>query len=368
MTADRTPIHLTCVVGTRPNFVKIAAILEAARNRFRFVTRLVHTGQHFSLAMSEAFFADLQLKNPDVNLGVSGGSQCAQTAAIMKSLEHEFAANRPDIVLVVGDVNSTLAAALVASKMRIRLAHVEAGLRSFDRSMPEEINRLVTDILADYLFASEPSGVRNLQAEGISKERIFFVGNVMIDTLLRFRGSAENSDILDRLGLKPNAYALLTLHRPSNVDAATRLMELIKMLEAAADTIPLVFPVHPRTRAVIDDAAIITERMIVTEPLGYLDFLKLQSKARVVLTDSGGVQEETTILGVPCLTLRNNTERPATIEEGTNRLVGTEPEKILTAFRESLDDSSERHPRRPQLWDGKAAARVLDLLEKHSVL
>ena len=356
-------IRLTCVVGARPNFIKMAAILKAAASRPRFETRLIHTGQHFSPGMSHTFFEELKLREPDVHLGAGGGSQVQQTAEILQRLEPELASQRPDVLVVVGDVNSTLAAALAAAKLGIPVAHVEAGLRSFDRSMPEEVNRVVTDALSDYLFASEPSGVENLRAEGVSDERIFLVGNVMIDTLLRFREQAAGSDVQKRLGVEPKGYVVVTLHRPSNVDEASRLSRLIDALRDVSERWPVVFPVHPRTRKVIESAAIETAGMILCEPLGYLDFLRLQSEARLVLTDSGGIQEETTVLGVPCLTVRRNTERPITIAEGTNRLIGTDPETIVPAVDELLAGPPAAKSA-PALWDGDAAGRVLDVLEQ----
>ncbi len=355
-------MKITCVVGARPNFIKMAAIVQELRRRPRFSLRLVHTGQHFSPDMSDSFFADLELSQPDLNLGAGGGSQTQQTAQIMLALEGEFEQNRPGLVLVVGDVNSTMAAALVAAKLEIPIAHVEAGLRSFDRSMPEEINRVVTDVLADWLFVSEPSGVRNLVAEGIPERKIHLVGNVMIDTLLRFRGKAAGSDILNRLGIATGKYAVVTLHRPSNVDDPARLGSLLDMLCALSRRIPVVFPVHPRTRQRIPAEGFSESRLILTAPLSYLDFLRLMSEARLVLTDSGGIQEETTILHVPCLTLRENTERPITLERGTNKLVGTDPACILPVALAALEDKSEQGAI-PDLWDGKAAARILDVLE-----
>jgi UDP-N-acetylglucosamine 2-epimerase (non-hydrolysing) len=355
-------VNITCVVGARPNFIKMAAIVQELRQRPCFCSRLVHTGQHFSPDMSDRFFADLELPQPDANLCAGGGSQTQQTAQIMVALEGEFEENRPDLLLVVGDVNSTLAAALVAAKLEIPIAHVEAGLRSFDRRMPEEINRVVTDALADYLFVTEPSGVRNLLAEGIPHGRIHLVGNVMIDTLLRFRSKAAQSDVLSRLGIAPGRYAVSTLHRPSNVDDPAKLNSLLCMLNELSRRIPVVFPVHPRTRQRIQVDDFSQSHLILTAPLSYLDFLRLMSEARLVLTDSGGIQEETAILQVPCLTLRENTERPVTLECGTNKLVGVDPACILRAANAALEEPPGRS-RIPELWDGKAAGRILDLLE-----
>ena len=357
------PIRLTCVVGARPNFIKMAAILDAVDARPALEAQLIHTGQHFSPEMSQTFFEELKLREPDVHLGSGGGSQTQQTAEIMRRIESQLASGQPDALVVVGDVNSTLASTLVAAKLGLPVAHVEAGLRSFDRSMPEEVNRVVTDVLSDYLFVSEPSGVENLRAEGVPEERVFLVGNVMIDTLLRFRERAANSDVHQRLGLEPHQYAVATLHRPSNVDDAARLNSLMQALREVATRLPVVFPVHPRTKKVIEHATIDTSGLTVCPPLGYLDFLHLQSQARVVVTDSGGIQEETTVLGVPCLTVRDNTERPITISEGTNRLIGTNYGDIAPAVDAVLAEPSSSGPA-PALWDGKAADRILDVLEQ----
>jgi UDP-N-acetylglucosamine 2-epimerase (non-hydrolysing) len=354
---------IACIVGARPNFMKIAPIWEKLKDRPYFRGRLIHTGQHSSPEMSDAFFRDLELPQPDEHLGISPGSQIAQAAAIMTALEASFLEDRPDLVLVVGDVTSTLAAALVAAKMQIPLAHVEAGLRSFDRSMPEEMNRILTDAIAQYLFVSEPSGVRNLRAEGVADERIFFVGNVMIDTLLRCRQRASQSDVLDRIGVRPQAYALATLHRPSNVDDPDRLKKMAGILAAIAERLPVIFPVHPRTRARIEADHLTSPGLLLRPPMGYVEFLRLMSDARLVLTDSGGIQEETTILNIPCLTLRENTERPVTVECGTNQLVGTEPGQVLAAAREVLAKTTSP-PRAPELWDGKASSRILDILDE----
>lgn len=355
--------QISAIVGARPNFVKMAPILEEARRRSEFECRLVHTGQHYSPEMSKTFFDELGMPAPDVNLEIGSGSHTAQTAGVMLRLEAEWTERRPDLALVVGDVNSTVAAALVASKLGIRVAHVEAGLRSFDRRMPEETNRLVTDILSDFLFASEPSGVANLRAEGVPQEKIFLVGNVMIDTLHKFRDKAAKTVVLERLGLTSKRYAVTTLHRPSNVDATEQLVALVNMLAELARHLPIVFPVHPRTRERMERAGLLKPGLILTEPLGYLEFLKLTSEARLVLTDSGGIQEETTILQVPCLTMRENTERPITIEQGTNRLVGTDPQRILQAALDTLAAPPPSLPP-PQFWDGKASGRILDVLER----
>ena len=356
-------VKITCVVGARPNFMKIAAVTRELERRPHFSLRLVHTGQHYSPEMSESFFEDLEIPKPDINLGLGGGSHTEQTAGIMLSLEREFQASRPDLVMVVGDVNSTMAAALVAAKLNIPIAHVEAGLRSFDRSMPEEINRLVTDVLSDFLFVSEPSGVENLVAEGVPRHKIHFVGNVMIDTLLRFQAKAAKSSVLERNGLNPKGYAVVTLHRPSNVDDPSRLRALIEMLETLAEHTPVVFPVHPRTQERVPAGKGARKNLMLCPPLGYLDFIKLVSEARIVLTDSGGIQEEATILRVPCLTLRENTERPVTIHQGTNRLVGTDPKCILDAAISAIREGPRQVPA-PELWDGRASTRIMDILER----
>jgi UDP-N-acetylglucosamine 2-epimerase (non-hydrolysing) len=360
-------MKIACIVGARPNFVKMAALLEEFRRRPAMECRLIHTGQHYTPEMSRSFFDELELHEPDVNLEVGSGSSVWQMAEVMKRLEPVLLEWRPDMLVVVGDVTSTAAAALVAVKLGIPVAHVEAGLRSFDRAMPEEMNRLVTDVVSSLLFTTEPSGGRNLQAEGIPPERIFFVGNVMIDTLLRFRARAEQTEVLERLGLDGGGYAVATLHRPSNVDRSESLAGLLAALSEIGRTLPVVFPVHPRTAQMLRTAGLDTSGIRIVEPLGYLDFLHLMSRARLVLTDSGGIQEETTILQVPCLTLRHNTERPVTIERGTNRLVGTDPQLILSAAREALA-SPLPTGRIPELWDGAASHRIADVLEQFTPL
>jgi UDP-N-acetylglucosamine 2-epimerase (non-hydrolysing) len=342
--------------------MKMAPILQEMSCRPHFEPRLIHTGQHYSPEMSDNFFRDLGMPEPGVNLEVGSGSHTMQTSVVMQRLEPVFQEGRPDLALVVGDVNSTMAAALVAAKLGIKLAHVEAGLRSFDRTMPEEINRMVTDAISDFLFCSEPSGVANLRHEGVPEARISLVGNVMIDTLLKSRQRASESPVLDTLGLKPRGYALATLHRPSNVDDPEHFADLVRMLSQLARRLPVVFPIHPRSRARLESLGLPHDGITLTGPQGYFDFLKLMSEARVVLTDSGGIQEETTILQVPCLTLRENTERPATIEQGTNRLVGTDPGTVLRCAMEALD--APVAARKPELWDGKASIRILDVLER----
>jgi UDP-N-acetylglucosamine 2-epimerase (non-hydrolysing) len=352
---------IACVVGARPNFMKIAPILAELERQGNFQPCLIHTGQHSSPEMSAAFFRDLEIREPDISLGISGGSSNEQAARVMLALEPLFTTSRPDLVLVVGDVNATAAAALVAAKMNLPLAHVEAGLRSFDRTMPEEINRIVTDSLSQFVCTTEPGAAANLRREGIPRERIYFCGNVMIDTLLRFRERAAGSPIVADLGLERGRYALVTLHRPSNVDDADKLRELLGMLDCLAERIPVIFPVHPRTRNSMAVHGIEARRVRLISPQSYIDFLALMSSARLVLTDSGGIQEETTILGVTCLTLRENTERPVTIEQGTNRLAGTDPRAIFEAAEEALA-APPANPRRPALWDGQAAKRIVETL------
>ncbi len=354
-------MRLACIVGARPNFVKMAALVHEIQGRPVLECRLIHTGQHYSPEMSQSFFDELEIPPPDVNLEVGPGSAIAQTAEILQRLEPVLRDAAPDVVVVVGDVNSTLAGALAASKLGLKLAHVEAGLRSFDRTMPEEINRVLTDSISDLLFVTEPSGESNLLAEGVPREKIFLVGNVMIDTLLRFRAKAERSEVLNRLGLEPGGYAVVTLHRPSNVDHVGSLHRLAGALREIARALPVVFPVHPRTAQALGAAGVDLSGLRLVPPQGYLDFLCLMSRARLVLTDSGGIQEETTVLQVPCLTLRHNTERPVTVDQGTNRLVGTDPEVIVAAARQALAAPLPAG-RVPELWDGHAAGRILDII------
>jgi UDP-N-acetylglucosamine 2-epimerase (non-hydrolysing) len=359
-------VKLVNVVGARPNLMKIAPLMEAYAEHGGFEALLVHTGQHYDANMSELFFRQLGIPVPDLNLGVGSASHAVQTAEIMKAFEPVLLEHRPDAVVVVGDVNSTIACGLVAVKLGVRLVHVEAGLRSFDRSMPEEINRVLTDAISDVLLCTESSGVENLLREGVARERIHLVGNVMIDTLRRHEARARESRILEELGLAEGGYAVLTLHRPSNVDDRGVLSGLLDGIEAVLADMPVVFPAHPRTREKIR-ALGLGERVAglaalrVVDPLGYLDFLKLMASARLVLTDSGGIQEETTILGVPCLTLRENTERPITVEMGSNRIVGCDAGAIRAAYRE-IRAGARGGARIPPLWDGKAARRIADLL------
>jgi UDP-N-acetylglucosamine 2-epimerase (non-hydrolysing) len=362
---------LVCLVaGARPNFVKVAPLDRAFRRSGLFRVRLVHTGQHYDDAMSGSFFRDLGMSAPDASLNVGSGSHAAQTARVLDAFEQDLLAHEPDLVVVVGDVNSTSACALAAAKMhypdgrRPRVAHVEAGLRSFDRGMPEEINRIVTDSIADYLFVTEPSGADNLSREGHPLERVFLVGNVMIDTLLSQAARARARGAWRGFGMTHQAYGVVTLHRPSNVDDPCRLLELAAGLESAAASLPLIFPVHPRTRARLDEAgAGGFRRLVMCDPLPYIDCLSLLAGARAVITDSGGIQEETTVLGVPCLTLRDTTERPITITHGTNRLIGSHPAAILREL-ETVLSSPMPNVAAPPLWDGRAAERIVDILER----
>ncbi len=355
-----------CVAGARPNFLKIGPLMDAFARLSSVSASLVHTGQHYDRNMSESFFDELGIPDPVVNLGVGSGTHAAQTAAIIERFEPVVLKYRPDVVIVVGDVNSTIACGMVAAKLGIRLAHVEAGLRSFDRTMPEEINRVLTDAIADLLFCSEQSGVDNLETEGVSAEKIHLVGNVMIDSLVRHRDKAEKSTVLNRLDLKAGGYAVLTLHRPSNVDELGVFGGVLDALDVIQREIPIVFPVHPRTRASMESSSL-GERIAkmpglrVIDPVGYLDFMRLMMSARAVLTDSGGVQEETTFLGIPCLTLRENTERPVTVEMGTNTIVGRNPDKIVAAFRKISGDE-KLESKIPPLWDGHAAERIASIV------
>ena len=356
------------VVGARPNFMKVAPIVDAMKRREHEFTPLVlHTGQHYDAMMSDAFFRDLGLPEPDLFLNVGSGTHAAQTAAVMERFEPVVLQEKPDWVLVVGDVNSTLACALVCSKLGIKVAHVEAGLRSRDRTMPEEINRLLTDQIADLLFTPSPDADENLRAEGIPDERIRFVGNIMIDSLMKQLERAKESTIRSSLGVAEKDYAVLTLHRPSNVDNRETLGRILDSLEDIAQRLPIIFPLHPRTRKTIAEFGLAgrieaIKSLSLIDPLGYLDFLRLYSGARLVLTDSGGIQEETTVLGIPCLTLRENTERPITVEMGTNTIVGTDRKRITGAAFAALNNSATQNHRVPPLWDGQTAGRILDAL------
>ena len=351
-------MRIICVAGARPNYMKVKPVMDALEDG-RAEVILVHTGQHYDPAMNDVFFADLGIRKPDHFLQVGSASHAVQTGKVMAAFEPLVAELRPDAVVVVGDVNSTVGCALVTAKSGALLAHVEAGLRSRDWTMPEEINRVVTDRVSDYLFAPSPDAVDNLRAEGYREDQIYLAGNVMVDTLLANLDRALASDVLARLGLSRGEYALVTLHRPANVDDPAVLAALLPALDEVARLCPLVLPAHPRAAARLR-AAGVSGRVRVIPPAGYLDFIALQASARIVLTDSGGVQEETTVLGVPCLTLRDNTERPITLTEGTNQLVGRDPGRIVAAARQVL--ASPPAPRRPALWDGRAGQRVADAL------
>lgn len=358
-------MRISLVAGARPNFMKVAPIVNALKRRGHADWFLVHTGQHYDSALSEVFFKELGLPAPDIWLGVGSGSHAEQTARVMAGFERVCFERRPDLVVGVGDVNSTMAAALVAAKLCIPVAHVEAGLRSGDRTMPEEINRLVTDLLSDYLFTTSEDAGGNLLREGIADERIHFVGNVMVDSLLEHLPAARGRDTLKRFGLSenggsPQPYAVLTLHRPSNVDSDETFGEIMGAVEELSTRLPIVFPVHPRTAAKAR-ARQATGRVRIIEPLGYLDFLALTASASLVLTDSGGLQEETTILNVPCLTLRENTERPITITHGTNVLAGTSRRGIVDAADRAIA-GGRKHVAPPPLWDGHAAERIVEVL------
>ncbi|HID61192.1 MAG TPA: UDP-N-acetylglucosamine 2-epimerase (non-hydrolyzing) [Anaerolineae bacterium] len=370
------------VVGARPNFMKIAPVIEEmARYPEQFQQVLVHTGQHYDDNMSRVFFEDLRIPKPDLYLGVGSGSHAEQTARIMVEFEKVVSGKRPDLVVVVGDVNSTMACAIVAAKLWVPVAHVEAGLRSFDRRMPEEINRLVTDALSDYLFTTCRDANENLRQEGIPEEKIFFAGNVMIDTLLKHKERASDLGVPEQYGLEIGKYAVVTLHRPSNVDEPTVLKGILEALGEIAKRVPVIFPAHPRTQQRIKEFGLAdlvkSSRLPVAksssreqeskawlvEPLGYLEFLGLMADARLVLTDSGGIQEETTILGVPCLTLRENTERPITVAEGTNLIVGSRKERIVAEALRILE-SGGKAGRVPELWDGRAAERIVQVIRQ----
>ncbi len=352
-------MRLAVIAGARPNFVKVAPLLRAARGA-GWDARLVHTGQHYDVAMSASFFTDLDIPEPDANLEVGSGSHAEQTARIMDRFETWLDDNPVDAVVVVGDVNSTVACALVAAKALVPLAHVEAGLRSFDRTMPEEVNRLVVDALATWLLTPSGDADENLRHEGVHPSRVFRVGNIMVDSLFYAVERSARSDVLTRLGLDGD-FGLVTLHRPALVDDPARLAGIVDVLAIISRDLPLVFPVHPRTRAGIAELPVdIPPTLQLCDPLGYLDFVHLEASAKLVLTDSGGVQEETTCLGIPCLTLRPTTERPITVTEGTNRVVGMDPPRVLEAARETLGRPVE--PRRPDLWDGHTSERVLQAL------
>jgi UDP-N-acetylglucosamine 2-epimerase (non-hydrolysing) len=356
-------LHL--IAGARPNFMKIAPIIHAIhdvqKNGANINYRLIHTGQHYDEKMSDTFFQELNIPTPDSNLGCGGGSQAEQTAAIMIAYEKELMNNSADLVVVVGDVTSTMACSIVAKKLFTKVAHVEAGIRSFDLSMPEEINRIVTDSLADFFFTTTELAGKNLEDNGAIKENIFLVGNVMIDTLLSNQHRFKKPAIWSKLQLQPELYFVLTLHRPSNVDESEKLKTVIQNIVSNVNGLPVIFPIHPRTAILFHELDIRADNLFIVEPLGYLEFNYLVERAKAVITDSGGITEETTIMHVPCLTLRDNTERPETVTIGTNELIGTNPENIKPAL-EKIFEGTWKKGSIPELWDGNAAKRIVEIL------
>ncbi len=363
------------IVGARPNFMKIAPLMAEYSKHPEIDPILVHTGQHYDEKMSDLFFRQLGIPEPDINLGIGSASHAVQTAEIMKAFEPICLEHKPDAVLVVGDVNSTIACGLVAVKLGIKLIHVEAGLRSGDRAMPEEINRVLTDSISDLLFCTEQSGVDNLLAEGVSKDKIHMVGHVMIDTLLKNLEKSQQSNILSEIqsqfGVNGDSFAVLTMHRPSNVDDPVVFSRILDALEVIQNDMPIIFPMHPRTRKNITGTNLGNRidgmtNLHLLDPIGYLDFLKLTSSAKLVLTDSGGIQEETTVLKIPCITLRENTERPITAEMGSNQVVGTDTQKILHAYQNATS-GNWRDPQVPPLWDGKASERIVKILSDNQL-
>ncbi|MFH1975760.1 MAG: UDP-N-acetylglucosamine 2-epimerase (non-hydrolyzing) [Pseudomonadota bacterium] len=362
-------IKIICVCGARPNFMKIAPIMREFKENGNFHTLLVHTGQHYDQKMSQLFFEELNIPKPDINLDVGSGSHAVQTAEVMKRFEPVVLDFKPDYVLVVGDVNSTIACGLVAVKLGVKLVHVEAGLRSFDRTMPEEINRLLTDSISDLLFVTEQSGIDNLKNEGVNSDKVHLVGNVMIDTLLANKEKAEKSDILKKMGLKKKGFAVITLHRPGNVDDMNNLGKIISAFEVIQKDLKLVFPIHPRTKKNIEGSSLQSwvdamPNLMLLEPVGYLDFIKLMANAALVMTDSGGIQAETTILNVPCITLRETTECPITLSEGTNQLVTLTTDNILKAYSHLREINFNVSGKLPRLWDGLAARRIAEIIQR----
>jgi UDP-N-acetylglucosamine 2-epimerase (non-hydrolysing) len=368
-------LRIMSIVGARPNMMKVAPLLAEFRLHEEIDPVLVHTGQHYDYSMSQVFFDQLRVPPPDYNLGVGSGTHYGQTAEIIRKFGELLQHDRPDMVLVAGDVNSTFACALVAAKEKIPVAHLEAGLRSFDRSMPEEINRILTDALADLLFTTEESANLNLANEGVAPDKVFFVGNLMIDSLVKALKIAPRPRLRAELGLGDRAYAVLTLHRPSNVDHADQLGRTLEAVAELAHQVPVIFPAHPRTSQTIETAGLRAARpweggplpaagLWMMPPASYLDFLDLMQHAVMVITDSGGVQEETTYLGVPCLTYRDSTERPVTVSLGTNRVVGCDPDHLLRSALEVLEQPQYNGSPRPPLWDGQTAARIVDILKQ----
>lgn len=361
-------MKLTIIAGARPNFMKIAPIIHAIKNtqqvEKKIEYRLVHTGQHYDQKMSETFFQELNIPEPDLNLGCGGGTQAEQTAAIMVAFEKELLANPTDLVVVVGDVTSTMACSIVAKKLSTKVAHVEAGIRSWDLTMPEEINRMVTDALSDYYFTTTELANKNLKNIGAADNQIFFVGNVMIDTLLANQHRFEKPAIFEQLDLKEKEYLMLTLHRPANVDEADKLKALMAEIVSNVNNLPVVFPIHPRTAKIFTDLGIKADNLHIVDPMGYLEFNYMVKHSKAVITDSGGITEETTVMGVPCITLRDNTERPETITIGTNELIGTNPEAIKPTL-EKLFAGKWKEGGVPELWDGKAAERIVEVLSSY---
>ena len=357
--------HITLIAGARPNFMKIAPLIHAIQKVQQegkdLQYRLVHTGQHYDRQMSETFFEELNIPKPDVNLGCGGGTQAEQTAAIMVAFEKDLMKHPTDLVLVVGDVTSTMACSIVAKKLCVKVAHVEAGIRSWDLTMPEEINRMVTDSLADYFFTTSEVANTNLRNAGVSEDKIHFVGNVMIDTLLANRSRFIKPSVYDELNLQPQSYLTLTMHRPANVDEAEKLRRLMSEIVNNVHGLPVVFPIHPRTAKIFNDLGICDDNLHIVEPLGYLEFNYLVERSKAVITDSGGITEETTVMGVPCITLRDNTERPETCTIGTNELIGTNPDHIKPAL-EKLFAGQWKKGGIPPLWDGHAAERIVKVL------
>lgn len=358
-------MKINLIAGARPNFMKIAPIIDAIKQRQKeghnITYRLIHTGQHYDKKMSGDFFEQLGIPDPDVNLEAGGGTQAEQTAAIMVRYERELIENRPDLVVVVGDVTSTMACAIAAQKLSIKVAHVEGGIRSGDWTMPEEINRLVTDSISNYFFTTSNVANVNLLNSGVENSRIFFVGNTMIDTLLKNIPRLTKPELWSKLNLEEKRYIVMTLHRPANVDNLDQLKELINTIIISSKGLPLVFPVHPRTAKMLEQIGVKAQNLHLIEPLGYLEFNYLVKNAKAVITDSGGITEETTVLGIPCMTLRDNTERPETITEGTNELLGTNPKAIPAAFDRLLSGNWKKGGI-PELWDGKTAERIVDHL------
>ena len=359
--------QLALIVGARPNFMKAAPLIEAIRSKHRMTARLIHTGQHFDVNMSQVFFNQLGMSEPDVYFDIHGGSQAEQVGRVILALEKEFSKQQPHMVVVFGDVNSTVAAAVTANKLGLPLAHVEAGLRSFDRSMPEEHNRIVTDMLSDLLFTPSEDADENLHREGVAAKRIFHVGNIMVDSLLRFKAAAESREAWKKFRVEPNTYGLVTLHRPSNVDDEKTLGDIAAAMIQIQKESPLIFPVHPRSREQLDRTGLLPKLAAcgikLAEPIGYLEFLSLMMHAKFLLTDSGGIQEESAVLGIPCLTARNNTERPITLSIGTNRLVGNNTQSILDGYEAVRGQKITQV--QPKLWDGRTAGRIETVLAEY---